>query len=53
MLARYVGYLALQLVGLVVGIPGFTIIIGIGIALVPLWWIVAAYDAYKQAIKRD
>jgi hypothetical protein len=48
-----VGYLALPLVGLVVGILGFTILIGIGIVLVPIWWIVAAYDAYKQAIKRD
>jgi len=28
-------------------------IIGIGIVLVPIWWIVAAYDAYKQVIKRD
>ena len=43
----------LAVVRLVVGILGFTIIIGIGIVLVPIWWIVAAYDAYKQVIKRD
>jgi hypothetical protein len=43
----------LPLVGLVVvRILVFTTIIGIGIMLVPIWWIVAAYDAYKQA-KRD
>ena len=36
-----------------VGGSRFTIIIGIGIVLVPIWWIVAAYDAYKQVIKRD
>jgi hypothetical protein len=38
--------------GLVVGKLRFTTIIGIGIVLVPIWWIVAAYDAHKQA-KRD
>jgi hypothetical protein len=40
------------LVGLVVGILGFTIIIGIGIVLVPIWWIVA--DTVKLvALRKD
>jgi TM2 domain-containing membrane protein YozV len=34
-------------------ILGITILFAIGFVLVPIWWIVAAYDAYRQTIKRN